>query len=527
MEHKLTVGILVNRDRPPLWLSEAIERAGRLEGIDLVRIDCEGFPARDTSGLLYRVFELIDRRLSLSRRIPDSFQRSETGYQLGDAVCRIAPESVASGIAILQELDLLTIVDCTNMQLPQELATAAVGGMWRHVLSNSGRADTVPNGFYEVLHSQPVTTSVLEMVGADGERSTLEQTWTTTYALSPSVNINYVQWSAALLLERALKRISETSWQAYQVRDRRTEEIADPASPDLIRQISLILKYGLRIVSTWLHERVFWDQWHLKFRLSDEHSWDLGEYETILPPLDEFWADPHVLERNGKYYAFVEVYTKKRRLGHQGVIEIDPNGHWTPPREVLVKDYHVSYPFLVEEGGKLYMIPETKKNNAIELYECVEFPHRWEFCMTLMEGVKAVDTTLIFEGGSWWMFVVLSLGNERTYENLLVFSSPTLLTKNWVPHPLNPVVSDARRARPAGALYKEHGKWYRPAQDCSYKYGYGLRIFEIVELTRSGYVEREVRRIEPDWSKRATGIHTLARSGRLSVVDCRQARRRF
>ena len=47
------------------------------------------------------------------------------------------------------------------------------------------------------------------------------------------------------------------------------------------------------------------------------------------------------------------------------------------------------------------MLPETSGNRTVELYRCVEFPHRWELDRVLMDGVHAVDATLAEHDRRW------------------------------------------------------------------------------------------------------------------------------
>ena len=132
-------------------------------------------------------------------------------------------------------------------------------------------------------------------------------------------------------------------------------------------------------------------------------------------------------------------------------MEIDEEGRWKQPYPVLERPYHLSYPFVFEHDGNTYMLPETAANGTIELYECEEFPHRWVLKKTMMEGVYAVDSTLHFHEGRWWLFTNIR-DNEgaSSDDELFLFFADSPLAENWTPHPLNPIVSDASCARPAG-----------------------------------------------------------------------------
>jgi hypothetical protein len=96
----------------------------------------------------------------------------------------------------------------------------------------------------------------------------------------------------------------------------------------------------------------------------------------------------------------------------------------------------------------------------------------------------------------------------------------------WKPHAKNPVKSDVRNSRPAGRPFYWKGDLYRPAQDSSQRYGYGMRINRVVQLTPSEFREEEVSQILPQWRRDLRGTHTLNICDDLTVIDCLVHRRR-
>jgi hypothetical protein len=193
--------------------------------------------------------------------------------------------------------------------------------------------------------------------------------------------------------------------------------------------------------------------------------------------------------------------------------------------KVLERDYHLSYPFLVEEDGELYMIPETASNHTIEVYRCVEFPHRWKLERVLIEGVYAVDATLHREGGRWWMFANAAASGEEINDELHLFSAEKLMGE-WTPHRRNPVKSDVRSSRPAGGLFRDGDILLRPGQICAPFYGAGITLHRVTRLDQDEYLEEEERRIVPT-DGATLGIHTLNRAGDLTVTDAFERRPRF
>ena len=193
--------------------------------------------------------------------------------------------------------------------------------------------------------------------------------------------------------------------------------------------------------------------------------------------------------------------------------------------KVLERDYHLSYPFLVEEEGQLYMIPETAHNNTVEIYRCVDFPAQWKLERVLMKDVFCADTTLHREGDKWWMFTNAARPGEEINDELFLFSSDRLLG-DWKPHRRNPVKSDVRSARPAGRLFRQRDALYRPGQICAPHYGSGIALNRVTRLTHDEYLEEEEARIVPR-SQAVLGIHTINRAGDLSVTDAFTRASRF
>jgi len=136
----------------------------------------------------------------------------------------------------------------------------------------------------------------------------------------------------------------------------------------------------------------------------------------------------------------------------------------------------------------------------------------------LMEDVYAVDTTLLNHGGRWWLFAnMLTEKGASSWDELYLFSSDDPLSKDWAPHPLNPIISDARLARPAGPFFTLDGKLYRPSQDSSRRYGYAVNLNRVDVLTESNYAETCVEKILPQSGFLTT--HTYSRAGGWVFTD--------
>ena len=270
------------------------------------------------------------------------------------------------------------------------------------------------------------------------------------------------------------------------------------------------------------------EQWFLAYKLGGARVVaDLEGYTRLLPPKDRDWADPFVVEKGGRYYVFFEELLYSTRKAHISMLEIDANGVASAPQKVLEAEHHLSYPFVFEHDGSLYMLPESARSGSVELYRCVDFPLVWKRERVLISGVRLVDATLHKAADRWWMFANSTAGKSRMFDDELHLFHADKLTGDWQPHAKNPVKSDARSSRPAGSLFVRDGALYRPAQVCVPRYGAGLAIQRVLKLTPQQYAERQVERLLADPAGGVIGLHTMNRAGDLTVVDAFARRRRI
>jgi hypothetical protein len=266
-------------------------------------------------------------------------------------------------------------------------------------------------------------------------------------------------------------------------------------------------------------KKVYNRRWILMYsRFSQMDNFE--DFDELLPPEGRFWADPHIYRHAGKPYIFFEDASVKTGHGRISCMRIEDDGRPSTPLSVLERPYHLSYPFIFEWQHDVYMIPESADNSTVELYRFVDFPGEVEFVKTLMKGIAAFDATLFEHDGLWWMFVNLRpREGASSWDELHLFYSDSPVSTAWQPHASNPVISDVRSARPAGSVYEDAGSLIRPSQNSSYRYGYGIKLNRIIELTPERYREETVRTINPDWSNTISALHTVNRDNDLVVID--------
>jgi hypothetical protein len=264
--------------------------------------------------------------------------------------------------------------------------------------------------------------------------------------------------------------------------------------------------------------------WHVGWRYTDDAGvWKSGNlsgppWQTISDPGHRFYADPFPITWKGKTCVFFEDLDHRVGKGIISAVEFDdvgPKGEVVP---VLEEPWHLSYPFLIEHDGDLWMIPESSQRRDVALYKCVRFPDKWERHSTLLSGFELADATITRHNGMNYLFGAWRDGAGGYSDTLAIFYAKDLLGP-WLPHAGNPVIVDRTSARPAGNFVTLDGKLWRPVQDCTDGYGAALGLAEIVELTPTTFrqVVRHSIRPGPLWPGRK--VHTLNRCGRLEVID--------
>lgn len=241
-------------------------------------------------------------------------------------------------------------------------------------------------------------------------------------------------------------------------------------------------------------------------------------WNVLADPVDHFYADPFPLNRQGRDYLFFEDLDHKTGKGVIAAVAFDEAGRPGPAMPVIEEPWHLSYPFLIERGGEIFMIPESSASRQVTLYRAVDFPLKWEPAATLVDGVEAADATIVEHGGQLWMFAVVREGIGGYSDTLAIWRARDLFGP-WQPHSGNPVLVDDRTARPAGNFVNRNGALYRPVQDCRRAYGGALGFMKVTRLDDEGFSQESEGAISggPAWPGKR--LHTLNYNGRLEAID--------
>jgi hypothetical protein len=549
-EKKLKLGLLIDSILVPAWIYHSLERIANSNYAEfsLIILNAEesvdGTKADDSSKIrnqiIYNIFNKLDKWLFLKK--PNALQLKNLHEIVGDTPI-IQVETIQNGsyeyfdpadINRIHEHGLDILVKLGFGNLRGDILTSAKNGVWAYHPSELIRNRENFLGFWEVFEKCPDTSASLLRLGEDLENNeVLFQSWFSTYPLSPAQSRNSCLWAASSFLPREIERLQRIGIEKYISEIEKYNTKSQPEDrqckiPTNALMSKLILSHLISVVSELYQRALYHDCWHLLINLQENEPLKFQGSRKVMPPKDRFWADPHVQHKDGHYYIFIEEFIYKSKKGHISVIEMDQQGNYQKPVQILKRDYHFSYPFVFERENQYYMIPESAQHKTIELYECVEFPYKWQFMMNLMENIRAVDTTLFYHLGTWWLFTAIT-ENEGAFpqRELYLFYANDPITTKWNPHPKNPIVSDVKNARPAGKIFIRNQKIYRPSQNCSGNYGNSFDLNEVLILTKTEYIEKKAVSVKPVWDKNVRATHTYSNEEKFIVIDALMKRNKI
>ena len=289
-----------------------------------------------------------------------------------------------------------------------------------------------------------------------------------------------------------------------------------PASPHTMRSLAayparLMRRFAAKAVSRLPGRRLTWN-------VAARSGNGKAPPSILRNPPGCFCADPFVIRRGGEDYCFVEELSFANPKGVIVCYRIRA-GQFERIGVALEESFHLSFPFLFEEDGVLFMCPESSANRDVRIYRCTSFPLEWSLHGIALARISAVDTIVVRRDARWWMITCVNpLGTGTQFSEMRIFCGNTV-DGPWIPHTLNPLRIDEVEAR-NGGFFEDAGKAYRVNQVQGFAvYGESIGINEILHVDNGAYRERPVPSTPPIAGANVVGVHHLSRSGDLTVFD--------
>ncbi|MCQ2342572.1 MAG: hypothetical protein MJZ75_03645 [Paludibacteraceae bacterium] len=230
---------------------------------------------------------------------------------------------------------------------------------------------------------------------------------------------------------------------------------------------------------------------------------------------DSWFADPFILDVTDTYiYLLVEEMQSNTQKGVISKLTIDKSSWTITNKEVVLEEpWHLSFPFIIREGEKVFVAPESANGGAWYMYELTTDKQGKD----KLERVCALCNDVVWDSiiTNYWeepyMFTAaqddfhLDIYRKNIQHNLFVKHES-----------LCSVMQDMRMA---GNLFTTGNHIYCPSQISKPgSYGEAVEIKE-VSHSESGWNLRAIRKIVPPSGILNDGLHTFNEYKGLIVVD--------
>ena len=203
-------------------------------------------------------------------------------------------------------------------------------------------------------------------------------------------------------------------------------------------------------------------------------------------------ADPFLFVKGDTLFLFFE----SERSGDRGEIRMMKTmdlEKWSSPVTVLRESFHLSFPFVFEFHGGIYIIPESQADDSIRLYKGNEDLTRFTLERVLMKKARTEDVSfnfcdshLLLKDGVFYLFT--SVSYQWTY-HLELYYTDDIFKHDFIKHPQSPVCVGNDYGRCGGSIIHLDDNYYRISQNCSESYGGNVSIHRILTLDRNVYRE--------------------------------------
>ena len=378
-----------------------------------------------------------------------------------------------------------------------------------------------PPGFWEVYNREPSTGFVIQRLNEvlDGGDVIFKGNIPTSFLYK--INVCKLYLKSSVFLHKTLENLSKSN---SNLDFNKKETYKSKIYKIPTAYISILYLYKTLILGTRkILNKIFGRslKWNVAYQFINEwKNPTLSKSMIIKNPKNSFLADPFVIKYNNKTVIFVEDYSFKNRKGKISAYEINSKSY-KKLGTVIEEEFHLSYPFLIEDKEDLFMVPETHQTKDIRIYRCTEFPLKWKLHKILISDIGAVDTNIFKFNNKYWLFTNLDTSNSSDYSSELhIFYADNIESSEWKPHALNPVIFDSKKARNGGMIYSEKKHTYRVFQKQGFdNYGESIGISRIKTLTENEYEEEIYMNVMPDFFKKISGTHSFSYNSGVLVND--------
>lgn len=422
--------------------------------------------------------------------------------------------------AKVDRLELDVIIRCGSGILKGKILQCAAHGIWSFHHGDNRWNRGGPPGFWECYLRKSSTGAILQRLdeNLDGGKVIMRGNFPTQ--ISGYLNMSYIIQRSSFFLKNAIVHLHKFG--------------STPSDKSIVIFSGEIYRYPkVSIQISYIFKTImFLVKFMMRKILSIEYSWNLYFYRgnwintNLSKPIyihngeSGYKADPFLIEYKDRQICFYEYFPFKTRKGVINALSIGDSVE--DLGTVLEEKFHLSFPFVFNHEGSIYMLPESHESNDLKLYglnmenhsEINVYPMN-----TILKNVRCADPLIFYKDKCWWLMVNIdSSDTDEFCSELHCFSSIDIFSGNWKPHPLNPLIVNSEKAR-NGGLILDGNNIFRVFQKQGFNmYGRGFGVARILEINSDHYSEQTIYEMKQP-VRGLNGMHTFNHNKGLSVCD--------
>lgn len=405
-----------------------------------------------------------------------------------------------------------------------EILESAKYGVWSYHHDDDKKYRGVPTGFWEIMYGDAVNAAILQQLTNKIDSGIiLHKAWFATINHSWEANLNNLLKSSVEWPLQVCRKIESGDTGFLSVPNPPGSAIYK--MPGNLKMLKFLMILAANKIRFHFRDLFRVEDWHVGIvTLPVENLMQPGEFSIPEPTWlnissqnNVYYADPMGFVENGDFHIVCEEYDYASAKGILTYLQIDGQTNLLVKKSLaLEKEHHLAFPYLFEFENVHYCLPENSVDGNVDLYTFDIQTGKLVFDQTLIENLHAIDTSLFYHEGFWWLIFT---DKTATNERLNIWYSEKL-TGPYSPHANNPVKVDVRSSRPAGKPFFVNGELFRPAQDCSVRSGRRICINRVTKLSPISFHEQSFCILNPAaGSKFADGMHTFCVTEGAIIVD--------
>lgn len=221
---------------------------------------------------------------------------------------------------------------------------------------------------------------------------------------------------------------------------------------------------------------------------------------------DSWFADPFILsETEDLIFLLVEQVFYSNNKGIISKLKIGKRDWKLLSIEPVIEiSTHLSFPVYFRENGKVYIYPESTKSGKLTLYEYDEFIGKAQPIRDL--SLSPLADAVIWQIGDRKVIFATKAPNDNGRVLEIHPYYERISPEN--DEPIERLSFPERIARNAGIPFEIDGRLFRPAQNCTRRYGECVIIQEVSQ-TEEGLQFKEVNRFYSPLRSHKVAFHTF------------------